>query len=59
VVYDCGPAPGHRWDDFDAVRARLASEWDALPRTADVTSGPLRTKIAAVVAAGPGGGGRG
>ncbi|GBF95014.1 nicotinate phosphoribosyltransferase [Raphidocelis subcapitata] len=54
VVYDCGPVPGRSWDDFASVRARLASEWDALPRTADVISGPLRDKIAAVVAAGQG-----
>ena len=37
------------WDpDFSSVRARVASEWAALPKTADVISQPLKEKIAAV-----------
>ena len=40
------------WDpDFSSVRARVASEWAALPKTADVISQPLKEKIAAVRAA--------
>jgi nicotinamide phosphoribosyltransferase len=47
VVYDHGPVPGLEWDDFDAVRARLAAEWEALPRAADNISASLRSKMAA------------
>ncbi|KAF8064566.1 hypothetical protein HT031_003366 [Scenedesmus sp. PABB004] len=53
VVYDCGPVAGPNPlldADFDAVRARVAAEWAALPRAADVLSGSLRAKIAAVTA---------
>jgi len=45
VIYDCGPVATHQWEDFDAVRARLAAEWAALPPTADVVSAPLRAKM--------------
>ncbi|GIL51514.1 hypothetical protein Vafri_7487 [Volvox africanus] len=44
VVYDKGPLEGV-WDDFDTVRARVASEWAALPRTADNISVSLREKV--------------
>ena len=45
VVYDCGPVPEWQWDDFDCLRQRVASEWTALPKTADVISEPLKKKI--------------
>lgn len=48
VVYDCGPLQGHTWDDFDTVRKRVAEEWPALPKTADVISTPVRDLIAQV-----------
>ncbi|KAJ1723661.1 hypothetical protein LPJ61_005804, partial [Coemansia biformis] len=40
-VYDCGPVAGHAWDDFDAVRARLADQWARLPLRADAVSSGL------------------
>lgn len=46
VVYDGGPVEDLEWDSFDAVRARLAAEWAALPRAADVISPSLRAKMA-------------
>lgn len=36
------------WDNFDTVRARVAEEWPALPKAADVISQPLRDLIAQV-----------
>lgn len=52
-MYDHGPVPGHEWEDFDAVRARLASEWAALPPAADVYSASLRAKLKREMARGP------
>jgi nicotinamide phosphoribosyltransferase len=46
VVYDHGPVEGLAWDDFDAVRVRLAAEWEALPPSADNLSASLRAKVA-------------
>jgi len=46
IVYDCGPVEGLVWEEFDAVRERLAKEWMALPKTADVVSSSLRHKQA-------------
>lgn len=39
VVYDCGPVPGAFPDSFDAVRARVRGEWDALPPRPATDSG--------------------
>lgn len=39
---------GHVWDDFDTVRKRVAEEWPALPKAADVISQPVRDLIAQV-----------
>ena len=40
------------WDTkFSDIRSRVASEWAALPKTADVISQPLKDKMAAVRAA--------
>ena len=40
------------WDaSFSDIRSRVASEWAALPKTADVISQPLKHKMAAVRAA--------
>jgi nicotinamide phosphoribosyltransferase len=36
-----------RWEDFDALRARVAREWRALPPYADPISASLRAKMAA------------
>ncbi|KAG2489592.1 hypothetical protein HYH03_011873 [Edaphochlamys debaryana] len=44
VVYDMRPLEGV-WDDFDTVRARVASEWTALPKAADNLSASLREKV--------------
>ncbi|KAJ2806403.1 hypothetical protein H4R21_000879 [Coemansia helicoidea] len=48
VVYDCGPVAGHVWDDFDAVRARLAAQWARLPPRAAAVSGALLAHQAAI-----------
>ena len=42
---------GAYFEDFDAVRARVAAEWAALPRVADVISASLRAKVGVVTAA--------
>ena len=36
------------WDDFETVRKRVADEWQALPKTADVISEPVRELTAHV-----------
>ena len=33
------------WEDFTSVRRRVAEEWTALPKTADVISPGLRHKM--------------
>eukprot|EP00878_Enallax_costatus_P013676 GHUV01014300.1.p1 GENE.GHUV01014300.1~~GHUV01014300.1.p1 ORF type:complete len:184 (+),score=64.20 GHUV01014300.1:39-554(+) len=48
VVYDKGPLPNHRWESFDAVRQRVAQEWESLPRTAQVYSASLQQKLARI-----------
>lgn len=54
------------WEDFDALRARVAREWRALPPSADPISASLRAKMvafhaphssSAAAAAAPGDGG--
>ena len=45
VVYDKGPVVGFQWDDFDTVRARLMSEWEVTPLTADNLSPSLQAKV--------------
>ena len=39
---------GHSWDSFDDVRERVAAEWAALPKTANVISASLRALQAQV-----------
>jgi len=51
VIYDGGPVEGHAWEGFDALRARVAREWAALPRAADPLSASLKAKVAAQLAA--------
>ncbi|KAJ2220265.1 hypothetical protein EV180_003348 [Coemansia sp. RSA 518] len=41
LVYDCGPVPGHTWDSFDAVRARLDDQWTRFPKIARAVSDDL------------------
>lgn len=36
---------GKKWESFDALRRRVASEWGALPRMAPVISDSLQAKI--------------
>lgn len=50
TVYDKRPI-GYIWDDFDTVRARVESQWKALPKFHDPISGQLKEKISAVKAA--------
>jgi hypothetical protein len=45
VVYDCGPVEGHSWQQFDAIRDRVAQQWAALPPNADNYSASLRAKV--------------
>jgi nicotinamide phosphoribosyltransferase len=62
VVYDCGPVEGLEWEEFDALRRRVADEWEALPPVADVWAPSLRRRRAEVGAemrARGGGGGDG
>ena len=48
VVYDGGPLTEAPWCSFDDVRARIQSEWRALPKQADAVSPELRKLIKAV-----------
>ncbi|KAJ9525932.1 hypothetical protein QJQ45_009410 [Haematococcus lacustris] len=45
VVYDMGPLPNHKWDDFSTVRARVAQQWTQLAPTGDNISASLKRKI--------------
>ena len=45
VIYDCGPKPSHKWEDFSTVKERVRKEWAALPKTANVISDSLKKKI--------------
>ena len=36
------------WEDFTGVRQRVAQEWSALPKSADVISSNLRKKMAQI-----------
>lgn len=45
VVYDKGPMQSHAFEDFDALRQRVATEWQALPRTASIYSASLQAKL--------------
>jgi hypothetical protein len=45
VVYDCGPVPGHSWEDFDSLRDRVAQQWAELPPAADNYSASLKAKV--------------
>jgi len=45
VMYDHGPIKGFQWEDFNTCRSRVASEWAALPPTADNISASLKKKI--------------
>lgn len=49
VVWDHGPVKGHKWDDFDTMRARVRKDWDALPPVHDPRSASLQAKIKALV----------
>ena len=40
-----GPVVGLEWDDFDAMRQRVAEEWQGLPKVADNISATLKVKI--------------
>lgn len=44
VIYDHGPVD-YRVEDFDAVRARLDKEWNALPKQEDPWSDQIKSKI--------------
>jgi hypothetical protein len=45
VVYNMGPVPGFKWDEFDTVRERVRKEWACLPLKADNLSASLKAKI--------------
>ena len=34
-----------QWEDFDAMRERVAEEWQALPKKSDNISATLKAKI--------------
>jgi nicotinamide phosphoribosyltransferase len=44
VVYDKRPVPGV-WDNFSGVRARVAAEWNAMPKRRDPISQQLNDRI--------------
>mmetsp|Transcript_14445 Transcript_14445/g.16023 ORF Transcript_14445/g.16023 Transcript_14445/m.16023 type:complete len:150 (-) Transcript_14445:59-508(-) len=45
VVYDCGPIKGHTWDDFDTIKKRVETEWNACPKAHDPISKELYEQI--------------
>lgn len=45
VVYDSGPVAPAPWEEFDAVRSRVAREWRQLPRRYDPISQQLKAKV--------------
>eukprot|EP00179_Madagascaria_erythrocladioides_P026307 CAMPEP_0198337530 /NCGR_PEP_ID=MMETSP1450-20131203/28694_1 /TAXON_ID=753684 ORGANISM="Madagascaria erythrocladiodes, Strain CCMP3234" /NCGR_SAMPLE_ID=MMETSP1450 /ASSEMBLY_ACC=CAM_ASM_001115 /LENGTH=510 /DNA_ID=CAMNT_0044042349 /DNA_START=74 /DNA_END=1602 /DNA_ORIENTATION=- len=45
VVYDGKPCADVKWETFDQMRDRVAREWSALPKAANVISDALQTKI--------------
>lgn len=47
VVYDKGPVPHFKWDDFSTVRDRVQREWSQVPKSYDPISSELRAKIKA------------
>lgn len=47
VVYDKGPVPQFKWDDFTTVRERVQREWSQVPKNYDPVSTELRAKIKA------------
>jgi nicotinamide phosphoribosyltransferase len=49
VVYDCGPVKDAFPDSFDQVRARVAKEWNALPKRGSPISAPLKAKIDKII----------
>jgi len=44
VVYDNGPVKDIFNETFDEIRKRLSSEWENLPKKADVISDDLKKK---------------
>jgi nicotinic acid phosphoribosyltransferase len=46
VVWDHGPVPGHKWDDFDTLRKNVSENWKQVPKTYDPVAPELRQKIA-------------
>ena len=48
VVYDKGPVAGWAWDDFDAVKARAATEWANLPYRSDPLSPEIKARMRAM-----------
>ena len=44
-IYDHGPIPGYKWDDFDTIRKRVDEEWRQRPKTADILSLELKKKV--------------
>eukprot|EP00698_Gefionella_okellyi_P019561 TRINITY_DN6007_c0_g1_i1.p2 TRINITY_DN6007_c0_g1~~TRINITY_DN6007_c0_g1_i1.p2 ORF type:complete len:516 (+),score=106.80 TRINITY_DN6007_c0_g1_i1:34-1548(+) len=49
VIYDNGPV-GHKWENFDQLRARVESEWQARPAHADALSAELHKKAQDTIA---------
>jgi len=45
VVWDHGPVKGKIWDDFDTLKARVASEWGKVPKTYNPVSDQLRDRV--------------
>jgi hypothetical protein len=50
TMWDHGPVPAMRWDDFATMRERTRLQWSALPALHDPRSPALHAKIAAWIA---------
>jgi len=47
TVWNMGPVPNLKWDDFDTLKKRVASEWTALPKLYDSVHPSLHAVIKA------------
>jgi len=45
TVWNMGPVADLKWDSFDELRKRVATEWKALPKIYDSVAAPLHTVI--------------
>jgi hypothetical protein len=46
TVWNMGPVPDLKWETFDELRARVAKEWNALPKVHDPIHADTKKVIA-------------